>query len=291
MQSLWPLRKGARFTAASTRRGRTTLRPVELTVESGIGGPADSVSVVARDGGRSLGYAQAVRRPRGWSLEVVVDSRSHDAALEVRTALIRAGLWAATDRDAGSVTLWEPRPTEEHDQAAAAAGLYATRDLLQMRRPLPVGEPWSVSVRPFESGRDEDAWLELNNRAFAAHPEQGAWDRQALEEVLAEPWFDPSGFLLHEAEGRLAGFCWTKVHPDERPPLGEIFVIAVDPDFAGRRLGRELTLAGLDHLCQQGLTVGMLYVDSTNEAALRMYDQLGFVVDHIHRGYTSPGTD
>ena len=266
----------------------TTLRSVELTVEPGPAGGADSISVVARaePDGRSLGYAQAVRRPRGWSLEVVVDARSGAASLDVRTSLIRAGLQSAAERDAGSVTLWESRPTVEHDHAAAAAGLSATRDLLQMRRPLPVGKPWAVTVRPFEVGRDEDAWLEVNNRAFAAHPEQGAWDRRALEEVLAEPWFDPSGFLLHEVAGRLAGFCWTKVHPDERPPLGEIFVIAVDPDFGGRGLGRELTLAGLDHLCQQGLTVGMLYVDSTNQAALRMYENLGFVVDHIHRGYT-----
>lgn len=266
----------------------TTLPPVELTVDPSTTGPTESVSVVARDGERTLGYAQAVRRARGWSLEVVVDPRAEGTSEAVRTSLIRAGCQAARERGGDAVTLWEPRPTAEHDAAALAAGLTSTRDLLQMRRPLPVDVPWSLEVRPFEIGRDEEAWLEVNNRAFAAHPEQGAWDRGALEEVLAEPWFDPSGFLLHEDGGRLAGFCWTKVHPDERPPLGEIFVIAVDPDFAGRGLGRELTLAGLDHLCRQGLTVGMLYVDSTNGPALRMYEALGFVVDHIHRGYSRP---
>lgn len=248
------------------------------------------MSVVARSGdrGRVLGYAQAVRRPRGWSLEVVLDSRAPDDATQIRAQLISAALDAAGKRGAGAVTLWEPHPSPHHDEAARAAGLAPTRDLLQMRRPLPVGLPWSVGVRPFVRGQDEDRWLRVNNRAFAEHPEQGAWDRAGLEEVLSEPWFDPNGFLLHEVDGRLAGFCWTKVHPDERPPLGEIFVIAVDPDFGGRGLGRELTLAGLDHLCQQGLTVGMLYVESTNEPALRLYEGLGFVVDHVHRGYTRP---
>ena len=268
----------------------TTLRAMQLSVEPGDSSRPDSVSVVARsdDGGRSLGYAQAVRRPRGWSLEVVLDSRAPAEASNIRTRLIKAALDSATQRGADSVTLWEPHPSAHHDEAARAAGMTHVRDLLQMRRPLPVGLDWSVVVRPFVRGKDEEAWLRVNNRAFAEHPEQGAWDRAGLEEVLAEPWFDPQGFLLHEVDGELAGFCWTKVHPDERPPLGEIFVIAVDPAFGGRGLGRELTLAGLDHLCRQGLTVGMLYVDSTNEPALRMYENLGFVVDHIHRGYSRP---
>lgn len=263
---------------------------MELTVEPGTAGGPDSVSVVARAaaGGRSLGYAQAVRRHRGWSLEVVLDSRTTADALDVRSQLIGAALEEATTRGATSVTLWEPHPTPDHDQAARSAGLTHVRDLLQMRRPLPVGLDWSAQVRPFVRGQDEEPWLRVNNRAFAEHPEQGAWDRDALDAVVSEPWFDPAGFLLHEVGGELAGFCWTKVHPDERPPLGEIFVIAVDPDFGGRGLGRELTLAGLDHLCNQGLTVGMLYVDATNGPALRMYEGLGFVVDHVHRGYSLP---
>ena len=262
---------------------------MELSLEPGDSSRPDSVSVVARiDEGRSVGYAQAVRRPRGWSLEVVLDSRAPADSVHLRTKLIRATLDAATERGAANVTLWEPRPTPQHDEAARAAGLTAQRDLLQMRRPLPVDADWAAEVRPFVRGADEDAWLRVNNRAFAEHPEQGAWERDDLEEVLSEPWFDPNGFLLYELGGELAGFCWTKVHPDERPPLGEIFVIAVDPKFNGRGFGKALTLAGLDHLCRQGLTVGMLYVDSTNGPALRMYENLGFVVDHIHRGYSRP---
>lgn len=206
---------------------------------------------------------------------------------EFRPALVKAAVEAAAECGADSVTLWEPHPTPAHDAAAAAAGLRPLRDLFQMRRPLPVGLDFSVEVRPFVVGQDEKAWLEVNNRAFAEHPEQGHWDIEALAETIAEPWFDPDGFLLHERDGRIAGFCWTKVHAEERPPLGEIYVIAVDPDFSGQGLGRDLTLAGLDHLCSRGLSIGMLYVDSTNDGALRMYDKLGFVVDHVHRGYTS----
>lgn len=88
-----------------------------------------------------------------------------------------------------------------------------------------------------------------------------------------------------EADGRMAGSCWTKVHAHADPPMGEIYVIGVDPDFHGRGWGRALTVAGLDWLAARGLKVGMLYVDADNPAALSLYRSLGFVEDHVDRSY------
>ena len=62
-------------------------------------------------------------------------------------------------------------------------------------------------------------------------------------------------------------------------------MIAVDPDFVGRGLGRALTVAGLEHLAGRGLTVGMLYVEADNAPAVGLYESLGFTVHHTDTAF------
>jgi mycothiol synthase len=253
------------------------------------GGNDGFAALIARpDGdGDVAGYAQMTRGAAGWTLGLVVDPRHRPPPATVGEDLLGTALGVVASEGGGHVELWVSRPTPDTDRMAAAAGLGSVRDLYQMRRALPVGEPWALSTRPFRPGGDEEAWLVVNNRAFAWHPEQGGWAVETLKAREAEPWFDADGFLLHEEQGRLAGFCWTKVHADHDPPLGEIYVIAVDPDWRGTGLGRRLVLAGLDYLSGRGLRVGMLYVDATNTPAVKLYVDLGFEIHHIDRAYSA----
>ncbi len=160
-----------------------------------------------------------------------------------------------------------------------------TRSLYQMRRPLPVGEPSSIDVGRFRPACDEEELEGVFARAFEWHPDRELWTIDRIRDAEKESWFEPEDLLLYRAEGRLTGFCWTLPHSDEHPPLGEIMVIAVDPDAAGRGLGRKLMLAGLDHLHRRGFKWAMLYVDATNVRAVKLYVDLGFVVDRIERRY------
>lgn len=251
------------------------------------GGRAGFAGLVAWEPGHPhpVAYAQVSRGNDSWGLELVVDPHHRYDMATIGPEMLTAAVDVVRSEGGGSVHWWVSEATSMHHRLAHELGLAPTRLLHQMRRPLPTGLPVAVDTRSFVVGVDEDAWLEVNNRAFARHPEQGGWDRPTLLAREHESWFDPDGFRLHERDGRLAAFCWTKIHHEREPKLGEIYVIAVDPDFHGHGLGRELTLAGLEWLAGQGITVGMLHVDADNIAAVALYRNLGFEIHHDSQAF------
>jgi mycothiol synthase len=184
---------------------------------------------------------------------------------------------------------------EPASATAAALGLAAVRELLQMRRPLtglpPVTVPDGVRIRTYSGPADDSELLRVNNAAFAWHPEQGGWTDADIEERRGEPWFDPAGVFMavDENTDELLGFHWTKVHNEN---LGEVYVVGVDPAAQGRGLGATLTLVGLHHLAQrlsqsEQQTV-MLYVEADNSAAVKTYQRLGFDVFSVDAAYAAP---
>jgi mycothiol synthase len=212
-----------------------------------------------------------------------VDAGSHDAA-DVADAVV--GVLPSGD----DVSVWVDHPTDELNSALSNIGLEVQRDLYKMAVDLPLATTSSIDTRPFKPRQDESAWMEVNNRAFSWHREQSGWTLADVEDRIAEPWFDPAGFLLHERDDKLLGFCWTKLHLDLEPPEGEIYVVAVDPEGQGRGLGRELTAAGLESIHARGITNGILYVDADNTPAVTLYLSLGFGVDTVRRLYINQET-
>jgi len=255
---------------------------------------AGVLAVAARDrvDGRLVGYAQVDDEGDRAAASAEIVAQDDDRVLGIGERLLDAVLAGFAAAGGGHLRLWVTHAGPDDDARAAARGMARERDLVQFRCALPLPPPVRpdevVETRPFRVGGDEPAWLAVNNRAFADHPEQGRWDLATLLAREAEPWFDPDGFRVLEIGGRLAGSCWTKVHDRARPPMGEIYVISVDPEFHGRGLGRALTRAGLDWLATAGgVTTGMLYVDAANTAAVRLYASLGFTPHHTDRSYVA----
>ena len=235
-----------------------------------------------------IGYAQVSSGNETWALEVIVHPffrRNEDG---VTKALIKIAIDSIAAKGGGHVHAWLARGGDEIAEAFKSSGFKKGRSIVQMRRDLPL-DPWlrneKLEVRAFRVGVDEEMWLEVNNLAFARHPEQGGWTKSTLEARMKEPWFDPNGFLLHFEGDSLAAFCWTKVH-ESKPKLGEIYVIGVHPDFGSRGLGKAIAIAALDYLHKRHIPIAMLYVDLANERALSLYRSLGFAPDHIDVAYT-----
>ena len=219
--------------------------------------------------------------PEGFGLSMTVPQGfSRDLLTVELVAALRESL-VATD----SLTqIWIEDAQMDDDKLLKSIGFSSYRDLWQMRCKFPPnGE--GIATRPYICGVDDKAFLEVNSRAFSWHPEQGSLDLSKLNDLFKEEWFDDEGFLLLEVKNRLAGFCWTKLHHQGDLTVGEIFAIAVDPDFHGRGFGKPLTISGLNYLANVGADLGMLYVEADNIPAIRIYKDIGFTHFCTNRAY------
>lgn len=258
-----------------------------------LGAPEGAVEHVLADAAGGLSaYAQTQPGADGEtpSVELVVDPAARRQGLG-------SAVWAAVLQRHPGARVWAHGDLPSARGFAEARGLEAVRELHKMARPLTAADatgeaaeaatalPEGFSSRSFVPGQDEEAWLETNAAAFAHHPEQGRLTLADLRERMDQPWFDPAGFIVVEADeapGRVAAFHWTKVDPEQRASAdpaataGEVYVVGVHPAYQGRGLARPLTALGLAHLAGLGLPEVVLYVDGDNTGALRTYSSLGF---------------
>jgi len=278
------------------------VRPVseESQLRLAHGGPAGGADVTARDTtGALVGYARVDR---------AVEDPEAEAELVVAPGARRRGVGTALlgrlEQLAGDlpVRVWAHGELPGSAELARSHGYERARVLLQMRRPLAGVDPdphprlpAGVAVAAFRPGTDEDAWLHVNARAFAHHPEQGRWTHEDLALREAEAWFDPAGFFLawrdEPAGPRLLGSHWTKVHPAGEAgdaPIGEVYVLGIDPDAQGTGLGRALTDLGLAHLRGRGLSHVLLYVEEDNAAAVGLYERSGFTRHTVDVSWRRP---
>ncbi len=130
------------------------------------------------------------------------------------------------------------------------------------------------------TSRDTEAVSRLEAQIFSQPwSEQGFLDALAREDVI---------FLVAESEGRTLGYCGMYCALDE----GEITNVAVDADFRGQGVGRRLMEVLLKEAQDDGIHTVILEVRVSNEAAIHLYQQLGFEIQGVRKGfYEKPKED
>jgi mycothiol synthase len=228
--------------------------------------------LLVSEGAELVGYAQ-LESGTEWSAGQLLVSPDHR-----RRGIGTLLLQRLITESSSPLRVWAMGDTPAARALATTAGMIRQRELLIMERgldeemPEPV-IPAGVQIRTFVPGRDEQEWLRVNAAAFAHHPEQALIDGDDLADRMAEPWFDPKGFFVATIDETMVGFHWTKQHQDQ---LGEVYVLGVTPEAAGRGLGKALLVTGLRSLQERGSTCVRLYVEADLRAAIELYLNYGF---------------
>lgn len=223
-----------------------------------------------------VGYAGILLQPgQGGAGDVVLGA---DAPKEVVGLLLDAGRRLGDDHGAAAVELWVRHAEPDLLDHAFDSGWSVARRLLVLGRDLPPEADEDPTTREDVELRaateaDLEAIAEVLAAAYAGTAD-GGWTPEDLAERWALPWFDLNDLLVAQApDGAIAGIHWTKRRDDT---TGEVYNLAVHPDWHGRGLGTFLLDAGLAHLADRGASHVVLWVDAANEPALRLYGSRGF---------------
>lgn len=247
------------------------------------------------DGRGLIGYAHLRWNPQDadprLAVEVVVHPEHRDEG--VQAELLDAARLVVAHAGGGRMFLWVHRVEDPHTTYAANHGFDIQRELAYMVRPpveVPLGPPTpeGITIRRYRGPRDDAAFLEVNNAAFADHPENGGWDAEELQLRRSLDWFDPAGLFMAFRGDEPVAFHWTKQHSHAggvpHGPLGEVYVLAVHPRAQGMGLGRLMLRVGMRHLAITTDAI-VLYVDQANESAVELYRSEGFVTQYLEVCY------
>jgi ribosomal protein S18 acetylase RimI-like enzyme len=132
---------------------------------------------------------------------------------------------------------------------------------------------WAPVFVSIENAMDRDVYLDM-------HPDWRVTQQAAVEGVCADP--DVPVFVAIDA-GEVAGFAALKLHRADR--IGEIYMIAVDPDFQRRGIASALTQHSLRYLKEAGMSTAMVETggDPGHAPARATYEYNGFRIFPVAR--------
>jgi ribosomal protein S18 acetylase RimI-like enzyme len=133
---------------------------------------------------------------------------------------------------------------------------------------------WTPVFDSLQNVMNEDVY-----RAF--YPNSWRVSQQkAVEDVCAAE--DTNVWVATDA-GSTVGFVAVKLHSEDN--MGEIYMVAVDPDFQGRGIGSALTEFALDWMKEAGMSIAIVETggDPGHAPARHTYKKAGFELLPIAR--------
>lgn len=143
-----------------------------------------------------------------------------------------------------------------------------------------------ANLRPFDIRRDLSAVADLVELCFAASLDADGrlYIRQMRQAARSGPVLDlsyrgdlPFGGFVWQEDGKVVGNLSLLPHQNDGQRLFLIANVAVHPDHRRRGIARALTQAALAEIERRGPRQTWLQVDQANPAAVKLYQQMGFV--------------
>lgn len=152
--------------------------------------------------------------------------------------------------------------------------IYFTRSLAEpcTTPPLPDG----FVVRSTAGEREVEARAAAQYGAFQSKWE---WERYVarFRRFMQSPVYDPERDVAAVApDGRFAAFCIFWLDPVNKVGLFE--PVGAHPDFQKKGLGKAVLLEGLRRMKTNGLETAIVCAEADNEAAIKLYESVGFRV-------------
>lgn len=105
------------------------------------------------------------------------------------------------------------------------------------------------------------------------------WTPEKVQEALVDAP-DVKKILVVDAGGLPVATASARLAPDVHPGSGYVHWVAVDPAHQGQKLGYFVTLAVLHEFVQMGCNDAVLETDDHRLAAIKTYQNLGFVPEY-----------
>ena len=104
--------------------------------------------------------------------------------------------------------------------------------------------------------------------------------QKAVEDVCAT---ESTNVWVAVDAGSAVGFVAVKLHSEDS--MGEIYMVAVDPDYQGRGIGSALTEFALDWMRDAGMSIAMVETggDPGHAPARHIYEKVGFELFPVAR--------